>query len=128
MKAIRVHEYGGPAVMNVEDVPDPRPGPGEVVVRVRAAGVNPVDAYIHTRHLRAQAGAALHTGDRTAQARLRRSAPTSRSSGPVIASISPASARRSPAPARMPSWRCASRRSCTGFPARVSFGQGAASA
>ncbi len=48
MKAIRVHEYGGPAVMKLEDVPDPTAGPGEVVVRVRAAGVNPVDAYLHT--------------------------------------------------------------------------------
>ena len=46
MKAIRVHEYGGPAVMKIEDVPDPKAGPGEVVVRVRAAGINPVDAYI----------------------------------------------------------------------------------
>ena len=48
MKAIRVHEYGGPAVMKLDEVPDPAPGAGEVVVRVRAAGVNPVDAYIHT--------------------------------------------------------------------------------
>ncbi|MGH9144497.1 MAG: NADPH:quinone reductase [Vicinamibacterales bacterium] len=48
MKAIRVHEYGGPAVMKLEDVPDPKAGPGEVIVRVRAAGVNPVDAYFHT--------------------------------------------------------------------------------
>jgi NADPH2:quinone reductase len=48
MKAIRVHEYGGPAVMKLEEIPDPKPGSGEVVVRVRAAGVNPVDAYIHT--------------------------------------------------------------------------------
>jgi NADPH2:quinone reductase len=48
MKAIRVHEYGGPSVMKLEEVPDPKAGPGDVVVRVRAAGVNPVDAYIHT--------------------------------------------------------------------------------
>ena len=48
MKAIRVHEFGGPAVLTLEDVPDPKPSAGEVVVRVRAAGVNPVDAYIHT--------------------------------------------------------------------------------
>ncbi len=48
MKAIRVHEFGGPAVMKLEDVPDPVAGPGEIVVRVRAAGVNPVDTYIHT--------------------------------------------------------------------------------
>ena len=46
MKAIRIHEFGGPAVMRLEDVPDPTAGPGDVVVRVRAAGVNPVDAYI----------------------------------------------------------------------------------
>ena len=48
MKAIRVHEFGGPVVLKLEDVPDPAAGPGDVVVRVRAAGVNPVDAYIHT--------------------------------------------------------------------------------
>jgi NADPH2:quinone reductase len=48
MKAIRVHEFGGPAVLKLEDVPDPKPGRGEVLVRVRTAGVNPVDAYIHT--------------------------------------------------------------------------------
>jgi len=48
MKTIRVHEFGGPAVLKLEDVPDPKAGPGEVVVRVRAAGVNPVDAYMHT--------------------------------------------------------------------------------
>jgi len=48
MKAIRVHEYGGPTVLKLEDVPDPKPAAGEIVVRVRAAGVNPVDAYMHT--------------------------------------------------------------------------------
>lgn len=46
MKAIRVHEVGGPEVMKLEDVPDPRPEPGRIVVRVKAAGVNPVDTYI----------------------------------------------------------------------------------
>lgn len=46
MKAIRVHEFGDPRVMRLEDVPDPTPGPGQVVVRVYAAGVNPVDTYI----------------------------------------------------------------------------------
>jgi NADPH2:quinone reductase len=48
MKAIRVHEFGGPSVLKLEEFPDPKPGPGEVLVRVRAAGVNPVDAYMHT--------------------------------------------------------------------------------
>jgi NADPH2:quinone reductase len=48
MKAIRVHEFGGPAVLKLDEIPDPKAGPGDVVVRVRAAGVNPVDAYIVT--------------------------------------------------------------------------------
>jgi NADPH2:quinone reductase len=47
MRAIRVHQYGGPEVLKLETVEDPRPASGEVVVRIRAAGVNPVDAYLH---------------------------------------------------------------------------------
>src|SRR5437588_2715680 len=46
MKAIRVHEFGGPEVLKVEDVPDPKPGPGQLVVRIHAAGVNPVETYV----------------------------------------------------------------------------------
>lgn len=46
MKAIRVHEFGAPEVMRLEEVAEPRAGAGQVVVRVRAAGVNPVDTYI----------------------------------------------------------------------------------
>ena len=46
MQAIRVHQFGGPEVMKLEDVPDPKPGPGQVLVRLHAAGVNPVDAYV----------------------------------------------------------------------------------
>ncbi len=46
MRAIRVHEFGGPQVMQLEEVPDLTAGPGNVVVRVRAIGVNPVDTYI----------------------------------------------------------------------------------
>lgn len=48
MKAIRVHEFGGPEVLRLEETEDPHPGAGEVLVRVIAAGVNPVDVYIHT--------------------------------------------------------------------------------
>lgn len=46
MKAIRVHEFGGPEVMKLENVPDLKPGEGQIVVRVHAVGVNPVDAYM----------------------------------------------------------------------------------
>jgi NADPH:quinone reductase-like Zn-dependent oxidoreductase len=43
MKAIVVHEYGGPEVLKFEDYPDPVPGPAEALVRVAAASVNPID-------------------------------------------------------------------------------------
>lgn len=44
MKAVRLHCFGGPEVLTIEDVEDPEPDPTEVLVRVHAAGVNPVDA------------------------------------------------------------------------------------
>ena len=43
MKAIRIHNYGGPEVLQYEDAPRPEPQAGEVLVRVHAAGVNPID-------------------------------------------------------------------------------------
>jgi NADPH:quinone reductase-like Zn-dependent oxidoreductase len=43
MKAVVVHQYGGPEVLKFEEYPDPVPGPGEVLVRVAAASVNPID-------------------------------------------------------------------------------------
>ena len=43
MKAIVVHQYGGPEVLQFEDYPDPSPGAGEVLVKVAAASVNPID-------------------------------------------------------------------------------------
>src|SRR2546423_5686963 len=46
MKAAVVHEYGGPEVFKYEDAPRPEPQDDEVLVRVIAAGVNPVDAYV----------------------------------------------------------------------------------
>jgi NADPH2:quinone reductase len=48
MRAIVVREFGGPDVMRVEERPKPQPGPGDVLVRVHTAGVNPVDAYIRS--------------------------------------------------------------------------------
>lgn len=48
MKAIRVNEFGPAEVMVLADVADPTPGPDQVVVTVKAAGVNPVDTYIRS--------------------------------------------------------------------------------
>ncbi|MCA1715538.1 MAG: quinone oxidoreductase [Actinobacteria bacterium] len=48
MKAIRVHEYGGPEVLSYEDVPVPEPGPGQARVRLAASGVNFIDVYQRT--------------------------------------------------------------------------------
>lgn len=48
MRAIRVHNFGAPEVMVVEELSELIPGPGEVVVKVHAAGVNPVDTYIRS--------------------------------------------------------------------------------
>src|SRR5207248_1629541 len=46
MKAVVVHEYGGPEVLKYEDAPQPEPKEDEILVRVIAAGVNPVDGMI----------------------------------------------------------------------------------
>ena len=48
MKAIRVHEHGGPEVLRFEDISDPEPAAGHAVVRVAAAGVNFIDVYHRT--------------------------------------------------------------------------------
>jgi NADPH:quinone reductase-like Zn-dependent oxidoreductase len=46
VKAIRIHEDGGPEVLRYEDVPAPEPGPGEVLVSMRAAGLNHLDVWV----------------------------------------------------------------------------------
>ena len=48
MKAIVVHEFGGPEVLKLEEVPNPGPAAGQVLIRVKAVGVNPVDTYIRS--------------------------------------------------------------------------------
>src|SRR5690349_14854008 len=52
MKAVRFHEHGGPQVLVVEEVPDPVPGPGQVLVRVAGSAFNPVDDGIRGGYLR----------------------------------------------------------------------------
>ena len=46
MKAILVHEFGGPEVLKLEEIPTPKPAAGQVLVRIHAAGVNPYDTYM----------------------------------------------------------------------------------
>jgi len=46
VKAVRIHEDGGPEVLRYEDVDDPEPGPGEVLVSLRAAGLNHLDVWV----------------------------------------------------------------------------------
>jgi NADPH2:quinone reductase len=46
MKAIQVHQFGGPEVLEWREIPTPKPGPGQILVRVYAAGVNPYDTYM----------------------------------------------------------------------------------
>jgi NADPH:quinone reductase-like Zn-dependent oxidoreductase len=52
MKAIRIHNYGGPEVLKYEDAPRPQPQAGEVLVRVHAAGVNPIDWKVREGHMK----------------------------------------------------------------------------
>ena len=48
MKAIQVHQFGGPEVLELHEIPTPKPDPGQILVHVRAAGVNPYDTYMRS--------------------------------------------------------------------------------
>lgn len=45
MRAVRVHEHGGPEAMRVEELPTPKPGAGQALVKLEASGVNFIDVY-----------------------------------------------------------------------------------
>jgi zinc-binding alcohol dehydrogenase/oxidoreductase len=72
VKAIRIHEDGGPEVLRYEDAPDPSPGPGEVLVHLRAASLNRLDLWIRSglpsvpkpRILGADGAGVLDSGER----------------------------------------------------------------
>ncbi len=61
-KAVRFEEYGGVDVLNVVEVPMPEPGPGQVLVRVKAAGINPGEAKIREGLLHARWPATFPSG------------------------------------------------------------------
>ena len=63
MKAVRLHEYGGIDVLQVEEVPAPVPGDGEVLVRVKAAGINPGEAAIRSGALKEQMPSTFPSGE-----------------------------------------------------------------
>jgi NADPH:quinone reductase-like Zn-dependent oxidoreductase len=50
MRAIRIHEHGGPETLKVEEVPEPQPGPDDLLVRMRATSVNHRDVWIRKGH------------------------------------------------------------------------------
>lgn len=52
MKAVQMHGYGGIDQLRYEDVPDPKPGPDEVLIKVRATSVNPIDWKIRRGDLK----------------------------------------------------------------------------
>jgi NADPH:quinone reductase-like Zn-dependent oxidoreductase len=52
MKAVRIHNYGGPEVLQYEDAPRPEPQAGEVLIRVLAAGVNPIDWKVREGYMK----------------------------------------------------------------------------
>ena len=84
MKAIRVHEFGGPEVLRLEEVPTPQPGPGEVLIRMHAIGVNPVKTSF-VRELMRDCRSCLTPQVTTARALLSKLATPSRGLDRVIA-------------------------------------------
>lgn len=52
MQAVRIHQYGGPEVLLTEDAPEPIAGDGEILIQVKASGVNPADAGLRAGHFR----------------------------------------------------------------------------
>jgi NADPH:quinone reductase-like Zn-dependent oxidoreductase len=63
VKAVRFEEYGGVDVLKVVDVPRPVPGPGQVLVQVKAAGINPGEAKIRAGLLHARWPATFPSGE-----------------------------------------------------------------
>jgi NADPH:quinone reductase-like Zn-dependent oxidoreductase len=61
MKAIRIHGYGGPEVLVLEDAPRPEPAAGEVLVKVHATALNPVDRFTRAGYLQGMVSFTFHS-------------------------------------------------------------------
>jgi len=59
MFAVRMHSYGGPEVLKYEEIPRPKAGAGEILIKVHAAGINPVDWKIREGYLKEMANRTL---------------------------------------------------------------------
>ena len=99
MKAVQFSQFGGPEVLELVESPDPHPGPGQIRVAVRAAGINPIDRKVRSGAMggdlpqgtgREVAGVVDEVGERCR--------PTSRPATRCSGSRPTAAAR--------PSWRC----------------------
>jgi NADPH:quinone reductase-like Zn-dependent oxidoreductase len=90
LKAVRFSQFGGPEVLEIVDLPDPHPGPGQVRIAVRAAGVNPSDwkkrKGLMDGELPQTVGHEAARVSSSGFARSRPTAPTPRSTSPEAAS------------------------------------------
>ena len=112
MKAARIHSFGPPDVVVVEDVPTPSPGPGEVLVRVMAAGVAPWDAIIREGKSKvspqpplASARTSPESSTESAPALPASRRPTQSTASPTRSSVAPRPSSPWPRPAWSPSNR-----------------------
>ena len=86
MRAAYIEQTGPPESIIVGDLPNPDPAPGEALVRIRAAALNPIDLYIRRRRDRHADVVPVHRGRATSPAPSRRSAATSPASRPETGS------------------------------------------
>ena len=122
MHAVRIHEFGGPEVLKLEDVPEPETGRGEVLVEVRASSVNPIDYKIRNGGFLPPDAAADHARARhlrgSCAAAVRASGSSSRARPSTPCCLPTAAGMRSGSPSRRPSARAS--------PERLDFVQAAA--
>ena len=115
MRAIQMTEFGGPEVLQLAELPQPEPGPGEVLIRVTRAGLNFADTHTRTNSYVRKATLPLVPGGEVAgvprgHRRARRGAGRRAAATPSTRSRRASSSSRSPTGSTTaPRWRCSSR-------------------